>query len=65
MFIRAPEVVASGPDVEVLATVPRPDGSEHVVAVRQGSRLATAFHPEVGGDPRVHAWFVELVRAAG
>ncbi len=65
MFIRAPEVVASGPAVEVLATVPRPDGSEHVVAVRQGSLLATAFHPEVGGDPRVHAWFVELVRAVG
>ncbi len=64
VFIRAPEVVAHGPAVEVLATVPRPDGSEHVVAVRQGSLLATAFHPEVGGDPRVHARFVELVRAA-
>ncbi|HEY5784412.1 MAG TPA: pyridoxal 5'-phosphate synthase glutaminase subunit PdxT [Microlunatus sp.] len=65
VFIRAPEVISSGPDVEVLATVPRPDGTEHVVAVRQGSRLATAFHPEVGGDPRVHAWFVEMVRAVG
>jgi len=65
VFIRAPEVVAYGPSVEVLATVPRPDGSEHVVAVRQGSLLATAFHPEVGGDPRVHARFVELVRATG
>ena len=51
VFIRAPEVVASGPAVEVLATVPRPDGSEHVVAVRQGSLLATAFHPEVGWRP--------------
>ena len=50
---------------EVLATVPRPDGSEHVVAVRQGSLLATSFHPEVGGDPRVHARFVALVRAGG
>jgi 5'-phosphate synthase pdxT subunit len=65
VFIRAPEVVASGPAVEVLATVPRPGGSEHVVAVRQGSRLATAFHPEVGGDPRLHAWFVAMVVAAG
>ncbi|GAA3697678.1 pyridoxal 5'-phosphate synthase glutaminase subunit PdxT [Microlunatus aurantiacus] len=65
VFIRAPEVVASGPEVEVLATVPRPDGSEHVVAVRQGSLLATSFHPEVGGDPRVHARFVALVRAGG
>lgn len=62
VFIRAPEVVAYGSEVEVLATVPRPDGSEHVVAVRQGSLLATAFHPEVAGDPRIHGYFVELVR---
>lgn len=65
VFIRAPEVVAAGADVEVLAAVPRPDGTEHVVAVRQGSLLATSFHPEVGGDPRVHAFFVDLVRHAG
>ncbi len=65
VFIRAPEVVAAGAGVEVLATVPRPDGSEHVVAVRQGSLLATSFHPEVGGDPRVHSYFVRMVRAAG
>ncbi|BAK35680.1 glutamine amidotransferase subunit PdxT [Microlunatus phosphovorus NM-1] len=60
VFIRAPEVVAYGPEIEVLATVPRADGSEHVVAVRQGSLLATAFHPEVAGDARIHAYFVEL-----
>lgn len=66
VFIRAPEVVASGPRVEVLATVLRPDRAEHVVAVRQGSLLATAFHPEVAVDRRVHAWFVDLVcRLAG
>lgn len=64
VFIRAPEVVAYGTGVEVLATVPRPDGGAHVVAVRQGRLLATAFHPEVAGDIRVHAAFVELVRAA-
>ena len=64
VFIRAPEVVSSGSDVEVLAIVPRPDGSEHVVAVRQGSLLATAFHPEVAGDARIHAWFVEMVGRA-
>jgi 5'-phosphate synthase pdxT subunit len=62
VFIRAPEVVSAGSKVEVLATVPRPDGSEHVVAVRQGSMLATAFHPEVGGDARVHAAFVAITR---
>lgn len=65
VFIRAPEVVGCGPDVEVLASVPRPDGARHVVAVRQGNLLATAFHPEMGGDPRVHAAFVALARAAG
>ncbi len=65
VFIRAPEVVEAGPAVQVLAAVPRPDGSEHVVAVRQGLLMATSFHPEVGGDPRVHRWFVDLVRAAG
>jgi 5'-phosphate synthase pdxT subunit len=64
VFIRAPEVVAYGPGVQVLATVPRSDGSSHVVAVRQGHLLATAFHPEVGGDARVHAEFVQLARAA-
>ena len=62
VFIRAPEVVAYGPGVEVLATVPRADGSEHIVAVRQGSLLATSFHPEVTGDPRIHGYFVELAR---
>ena len=62
VFIRAPEVVAYGSEVEVLATVARPDGAEHVVAVRQGSLLATSFHPEVTGDSRVHGYFVELAR---
>lgn len=64
VFIRAPEVVDHGPAVEVLATVPHGDGTEHVVAVRQGSVLATAFHPEVTGDVRVHAAFVTLTRQA-
>jgi 5'-phosphate synthase pdxT subunit len=62
VFIRAPEVISAGSQVEVLATVPRLDGSEHVVAVRQGNMLATAFHPEVGGDTRVHAAFVAITR---
>ncbi len=33
------------------------------VAVRQGPLLATSFHPEVGGDDRMHGLFVELVAA--
>jgi 5'-phosphate synthase pdxT subunit len=49
VFIRAPAVTETGPDVSVLATV---DG--RVVAVQQGPVLGTAFHPELTGDSRVH-----------
>ncbi|HYY82175.1 MAG TPA: pyridoxal 5'-phosphate synthase glutaminase subunit PdxT [Actinomycetes bacterium] len=58
-FIRAPWVEVAGPGVEVLAEV---DG--RVVAVRQGDLLATAFHPELTGERRLHRWFVDLARAA-
>ncbi|MCX2711745.1 MULTISPECIES: pyridoxal 5'-phosphate synthase glutaminase subunit PdxT [unclassified Mycolicibacterium] len=54
VFIRAPWVERVGPEVEVLA---RAGG--HPVAVRQGRMLATAFHPEVTGDRRVHKLFVD------
>ncbi|WP_256840262.1 pyridoxal 5'-phosphate synthase glutaminase subunit PdxT [Ornithinimicrobium faecis] len=64
VFIRAPWVERVGDGVEVLASIER-DGEEHAVAVRQGNVLATSFHPEVTDDVRVHALFVELVRAAG
>ena len=56
VFIRAPWVERVGPDVEVLAR-----SGEHAVAVRQGRTLATAFHPEVTGDHRVHRLFVDMV----
>jgi 5'-phosphate synthase pdxT subunit len=56
VFIRAPWVERIGPGVEVLA---RADG--HIVAVRQGPVLATAFHPEMTGDRRVHTLFVDMV----
>ncbi len=56
VFIRAPWVERTGPDVTVLARV-----GEHPVAVRQGSVLATSFHPEVSGDDRLHALFLSLV----
>lgn len=59
VFIRAPWVEASGPEVEVLATVPSGPAAGRVVAVRQGHLLATSFHPEVTGDHRVHAAFVD------
>lgn len=61
VFIRAPWVEACGPDVEVLASVETEGGSRPVV-VRQGHLLATSFHPEVTGDHRVHAYFVDMVR---
>ena len=57
VFIRAPWVERAGPDVEVLA---ERDG--HPVVVRQGRLLATSFHPELTGDARVHALFVDMVR---
>ncbi len=55
-FIRAPWVAEAGPEVEVLGEI---DGK--VVAVRQGNLLATAFHPELSGEVRLHRWLVDLV----
>jgi len=59
VFIRAPWVEEVGPGVEILATEPR---TGRIVAVRQGPALATAFHPELTGDNRVHAIFTDMVR---
>lgn len=59
-FIRGPSVEEVGPGVEVLATLD--DGT--IVAVRQGSLLGTAFHPEVTGDARFHDYFLRLVQSA-
>ena len=59
-FIRAPRVTeVLEDDVEVLGAV---DGDP--VVVRRGALLASAFHPEVTGDDRLHALFVDRVRAA-
>jgi 5'-phosphate synthase pdxT subunit len=62
VFIRAPWVEDCGPGVEVLARVEDGPASGRIVAVRQGRALGTAFHPELTGDGRVHALFVEMVR---
>ena len=59
VFIRAPWVEELGPGVEVLATEPR---TGRIVAVRQGPALATAFHPELTQDSRVHSIFTDMVR---
>jgi pyridoxal 5'-phosphate synthase pdxT subunit len=56
VFIRAPWVERVGDGVQVLARA-----AGHVVAVRQGRVLATAFHPEVTGDRRIHRLFVDIV----
>lgn len=64
VFIRAPWVEEHGPRVEVLARVPAGPAAGKVVAVRQGALLATAFHPEMTGDRRVHELFVRIVREA-
>ncbi|HET8616725.1 MAG TPA: pyridoxal 5'-phosphate synthase glutaminase subunit PdxT [Actinomycetales bacterium] len=62
VFIRAPWVEDAGPDVEVLARVEGGEADGRIVAVRQGSKLATSFHPEVTDDARVHELFVSMVR---
>ena len=56
VFIRAPWVERAGDGVQVLARA-----AGHIVAVRQGAALATAFHPEMTGDRRVHQLFVDIV----
>jgi 5'-phosphate synthase pdxT subunit len=63
VFIRAPWVEEAGPGVEVLARVPGGPAADKIVAVRQGPLLATAFHPEVGSDTRIHQMFVDLVQS--
>lgn len=58
VFIRAPWVESVGARTEVIA-----EHGGHIVAVRQENALATSFHPELTGDHRVHALFVDMVRA--
>jgi 5'-phosphate synthase pdxT subunit len=63
-FIRGPSIEWVGPGVEVLATLD--DGT--IVAVREGTLLGTAFHPEVAQtngqrDPRFHHYFLRIVES--
>jgi len=62
VFIRAPWVEDVGPEVAVLARVEEGEAAGRIVAVRQGSLLATSFHPEMTGDGRVHELFVRIVK---
>ena len=59
VFIRAPWVEQTGPDVEIVGTE---SGTGRIVAVRQGPALATAFHPELTPDLRIHRLFVDMVK---
>ena len=59
VFIRAPWVEQTGPDVEIVGTE---SGTGRIVAVRQGPALATAFHPELTPDLRIHKLFVDMVK---
>jgi 5'-phosphate synthase pdxT subunit len=64
VFIRAPWVEKSGDGVEVLAVAPAgsaDSAGERPVVVRQGAVLASAFHPELTGDTRLHELFVRMI----
>jgi 5'-phosphate synthase pdxT subunit len=65
VFIRAPWVEQVGEDVQVMGRVADGPAAGRIVAVRQGNLLATAFHPELTGDLRVHRYFVEKVIHGG
>ena len=56
IFIRAPVVIRVGHQVKTLATLP----NGQAVAVRQGNLMATAFHPELTNDTRLHRYFLDL-----
>lgn len=55
VFIRAPIVTRTGKDVKILSTY-----QEKIVAVQQGSRLGTSFHPELTDDTSIHRYFMKL-----
>lgn len=54
VFIRAPWIESHGDEVEILAAV-----EGHPVAARQGRLLVISFHPEIAGEARVHALFLD------
>jgi pyridoxal 5'-phosphate synthase pdxT subunit len=64
IFIRAPQIEAVGPGVEVLARLPGGLTGGTIVAARQGHLLATAFHPELSADDRFHRLFTTLTTPA-
>lgn len=57
VFIRGPIIETVGPEVEVLSQV-----KGAIVAAKEKNMLVTSFHPELTGDTRVHAYFLEMVK---
>lgn len=57
VFIRAPYIEEAGPEVKVMAQV-----NGKVVIARQGKFLATAFHPELTKDNRIHKYFIKMIQ---
>lgn len=62
VFIRAPLIISTDPNVDILAEVQTKDGKQ-IVAVRQGNLLAASFHPELTADLRFHAYFLNMCQA--
>ena len=58
VFIRAPSIIETGKDVEVLSKF-----NEKIIAVKQGNIIATSFHPQLTGDLSLHKYFVSLIKA--
>jgi 5'-phosphate synthase pdxT subunit len=58
VFIRAPSIIETGKDVEVLSKF-----NEKIIAVKQGNVIGTSFHPELTGDISLHKYFVSLIKA--
>ena len=61
VFIRAPKIERTGKGVEVIATEGKGSDADPVL-VRQGKTLASTFHPELSDDPRIHQYFLDVVR---
>ena len=59
VFIRAPKIISTGNNVEILSEL-----DSAPVLVRQGSMLASSFHPELTGDRRIHELFMSMASQA-
>ena len=57
VFIRAPYIESVNDDVEILGVV-----NDHIVAVQYHNQLGLSFHPELTNDPRIHEYFLSLIK---